>query len=686
MEIAHSAMQIRIGKRFIGLTARRTGAQSVTTLGGAGQFARNEWFATLQQRFRGREETMAGQNQFRLLCERRFLPFFLTQALGAFNDNVFKNALVILVAFLTAQLTVKDVNFYTNLAAGLFILPFLLFSATSGQLSDKFDKARLAQLVKVFEIGIMGIAFIGFHAHSIPLLLAMLFMMGVHSTLFGPLKYGLLPQVLDQRELTGGNGLIEMATFVAILLGTIAGTSLIRVDGIGAWLVGGTTIAIAIIGLLCARSLPRAAAPDPNLKLNWNPFSETWHNVAYIRTNRSIFLSCLGISWFWFYGSIYFTQLPNYTKVVLGGGPGVYTLILTVFSVGIGLGSVLCEKLSGHKVEIGLVPFGSIGMTVFGVDLYFAHPGSVGELNLGVAAMLAQPHVWRILIDLVLMAIFSGFFIVPLFALVQSRSDSARVSRVIAANNILNALFMVVAAIVSALLLNEANLSIPGLLLATALMNAAVAVYIYTLVPEFLLRFIDWVLIHTLYRIRAQGLENIPEEGPVLLVCNHVSFMDPLIIMGCVRRPARFVMYYKIFDIPFLKWVFKAAKAIPIAGAKEDAALMERAFAEVDKELADGNIVCIFPEGGITRDGSMQPFRPGVERILAARPVPVVPLALRGLWGSIFSRRDSTLGRLRLPRRFWSRIELVAGAAVPAPDARAAVLEEKVRALRGEAA
>ena len=629
---------------------------------------------------------MSEHNQFRLLRERRFLPFFLTQALGAFNDNVFKNALVILVAFLTVQLTVKDVNFYTNLAAGLFILPFLLFSATSGQLSDKYDKARLAQWVKVLEIGIMCVAFAGFLTHNIPLLLAMLFMMGVHSTLFGPLKYGLLPQVLDQRELTGGNGLIEMATFVAILLGTIAGTSLIRVEGWGAWLVGGATISIAIVGLFCALAMPRAPAPDPHLKLNWNPFSETWRNVNYIRTDRSIFLSCLGISWFWFYGSIYFTQLPNYTKVVLGGGPGVYTLILTVFSVGIGLGSVLCEKLSGHKVEIGLVPFGSIGMTVFGVDLYFAHPGSVGELNLGVAAMLAQPHVWRILIDLVLMAIFSGFFIVPLFALVQSRSDSARVSRVIAANNILNALFMVVAAIVSALLLNEANLSIPGLLLATALMNAAVAVYIYTLVPEFLLRFIDWVLIHTLYRIRTQGLENIPEHGPVLLVCNHVSFMDPMLVMGCVRRPVRFVMYYKIFDIPFLRFIFKSAKAIPIAGAKEDPAILERAFAEVDKELAAGNIVCIFPEGGITRDGTMQPFRPGVERILATRAVPVVPLALRGLWGSIFSRADSALGRLRLPRRFWSRVELVAGPAVPAAQASAGALEAKARALRGDGA
>jgi len=629
---------------------------------------------------------MAEHNQFQLLRERRFLPFFLTQALGAFNDNVFKNALVILVAFLSVRLSVADVNFYSNLAAGLFILPFLLFSATSGQLSDKYDKARLAQLVKVMEIVIMIAAGIGFLTNSIALLLAMLFMMGLHSTLFGPLKYGLLPQVLHDHELVGGNGLIEMATFVAILLGTILGATLIRIDGIGVWLVAAATVAIGVAGLLCALAMPRAAPPDPALKLNWNPFSETWRNLGYIRGNRVVFLSCLGISWFWFYGSIYFTQLPNFTKEVLGGGPGVYTLILTVFSIGIGLGSILCERLSGHKVEIGLVPFGSIGMTVFGMDLYFAHPGSAGALGRDVPAMLAQPHIWRVLIDLALMAIFSGFFIVPLFALVQTRSDPARRSRVIAANNILNALFMVVAAAISALLLNKAGLSIPGLLLATALMNAVVAIYIYTLVPEFLLRFVDWVLIHTLYRIGKRGLDNIPETGPVLLVCNHISFMDPLIILGSIRRPVRFVMYYKIFNIPVMKQLFRAAKAIPIAGKKEDPELMERAFAEVDKELADGNIVCIFPEGGITRDGTIQPFRPGLERILAQRAVPVVPLALRGLWGSIFSRRDSALRRARLPRRFWSRIELVAGTPVPPDQATAATLETQVRELRGDAA
>ncbi len=281
--------------------------------------------------------------------------------------------------------------------------------------------------------------------------------------------------------------------------------------------------------------------------------------------------------------------------------------------------------------------------------------------------------------DLMMIGVFAGFYIVPLFALVQQRSEPEQRSRIIAGNNILNALFMVVAAIMAMVLL-KAGLNIPQLFLVTALLNAVVAIYIYSLVPEFLVRFMTWILINTLYRLRVEGLEKIPEEGPVLIVCNHVSFMDPLIVGGSVRRPIRFVMYYKIFQWFGLNWFFRTARAIPIAGAKEDPAMMERAFAEVDRELAAGEVVAIFPEGGITRDGSVQPFRRGVERILQARPVPVVPIALRGLWGSLFSRRD----RLRLPRRFWSRIGLVVGDPIPPEQASAEYLEQRVKELRGD--
>lgn len=628
---------------------------------------------------------MSGTNQFGLLKERRFLPFFLTQTLGALNDNIFKNGLVILMAFLTVEFDQAKINHYTNLAAGLFILPFFLFSATSGQLADKFDKARLAQAVKILEIAIMLGACFGFLNHNVPWLLAMLFMMGLHSTVFGPLKYGILPQLLHRDELVGGNALVEMATFFAILIGTLLGAILIRVPGNGPWILSLTCIAVAVAGLGCALAMPRMQANAPNVRINWNPISETVGNLRYIKSNRTIFLSCLGISWFWFYGSMYFTQLPAYAKQVLGGSPDVYTLLLALFSVGVGIGSLLCEKLSGKKVEIGLVPFGSIGMTLFGVDLYFAKPDAAAMHSAaGLLEFIAQPYAWRAMFDLTMMAVFSGFYIVPLFALIQTRCDPARCSRVIASNNIMNAMFMVAASVIAVGLLNFAGLDIPQLLLATAIMNAVVAIYIYTLVPEFLMRFLSWILIHLFYRIRVEGVEKIPEHGAALIVCNHVSFMDPLIVAGIVRRPIRFVMYWKIFNIPVLNWIFRTARAIPIAGKKENETLMEKAFAEVDRELGAGEIAAIFPEGGITDNGEIKPFRPGVERILAQRPVPVIPMALRGMWGSMFSRHDSTLGRLRIPRRFRSRIALVIGDPIPPELATAAYLEQRVRELRGD--
>jgi 1-acyl-sn-glycerol-3-phosphate acyltransferase len=626
------------------------------------------------------------KNQFGLLRERRFLPFFLTQALGAFNDNVFRNATVLLIGF-EMGLSTEQITTYSNVAPALFILPFFLFSASAGQIAEMFEKTRVIRFVKLFEIAAMSIAAFGFLTHSATILLSVLFLMGVHSTLFGPIKYAILPQALRMDELVGGNGLVEMGTSLAILLGMMLGGTLIAAAGtIGPLLASIAVILIAVAGYLVCLGIPSAPASAPELRFNWNFFTETARAIGFVARNRTVFNAVLGISWFWFFGIVFTAQLPNYTKLYLGGTDGVYILALGLFSVGTGIGSLLCERLSGHKVEIGLVPFGSIGLTVFGVDLYFARPQLATLTGLDPWAFLVAPGNWRIALDLAVIGLFAGFYIVPLFALVQSRAERSQLSRIIAGNNILNALFMVVASVLSGVLLNVAHLSIPQLFLAAALMNAVVAAYIFTLVPEFLLRFIDWILINTLYRITPSNLQNIPDEGAVLLVCNHVSFMDPLIILGSVRRPVRFVMYYKIFETPLIKYVFRAAKAIPIASAKEDPQIMQRAFEEVDKELALGNIVCIFPEGGITRDGDIQGFRPGLEKILARRPVPVVPLALRGLWGSIFSRRDSALGRLRVPRRFRSRIELVAGVPFPAAQATATLLEAQVRALRGDAA
>jgi len=404
--------------------------------------------------------------------------------------------------------------------------------------------------------------------------------------------------------------------------------------------------------------------------------------MRYVAGNRTIFNAVLGISWFWFFGTVFTAQLPGYTQAFLGGGESVLNLTLALFSIGVGVGSLLCERLSGHKVEIGLVPFGSIGMTVFAVDLYFARPLATTLHGLGMGAFLAAPGSWRIVLDLILIGLFAGLYIVPLFALVQSRTERSELSRVIAGNNIVNALFMVLAAALG-LGLTALGFTIPQIFLCVAVLNALVAIYIYTLVPEFLMRFLSWILVSVLYRIKVEGLERIPDEGAALLVCNHVSFVDALIVGGVVRRPVRFVMYYKIFNIPVLRFIFRTAKSIPIAGHKEDPALLERAFEEVDRALADGELVCLFPEGALTRDGEIAAFRGGVEEILARRPVPVIPLALRGLWGSVFSRRDSALGRSRLPRRFRSRIALAVDTPVAPADADAATLEKRVSDLRG---
>jgi 1-acyl-sn-glycerol-3-phosphate acyltransferase len=623
---------------------------------------------------------MSGSNQFSLLRQRRFLPFFLTQSLGAFNDNVFKNALVALVTFVMVDLSDSDQTLLVNLAAALFIAPFFLFSATAGQLAEKYDKARLAQAIKLLEVAIMAVAAAGFISQHVEFLLAMVFMMGLHSTLFGPLKYSIMPQVLSTDELVGGNGLVEMGTFIAILSGSLLGSALIQVPGHGPWLVAAACVGLALAGLGTALAMPSVAPASPGVAINWNVFAETWRNLNYLRSNRTVFLAALGISWFWFFGSVYFVQLPKYAEQVLGSTGSTYQFLLAVFSVGVAIGSMLCERLSGHKVEIGLVPFGSLGMTVFGIDLYFAHPHLASTSGVALEQLLTQGWMWRLVFDLTMMAVFCGFFIVPLFALIQTRTERGHQSRVIAANNILNALFMVASTVLAIALLNLAGLSVPQLLLSIALLNALVAIYIYSLVPEFLWRFVAWLMVSLMYRLEVHGREKIPDEGAVLLVCNHVSFMDPVILMGAVRRPTRFVMYYKIFQIPLMKWLFKAARAIPIAGRKEDPALMQRAFAEVDRELAAGEIVGIFPEGGITRDGQLLPFRPGVDRILAARPVPVVPMALRGMWGSLFSRKD----RLRLPRKFRSRIALVIGDPIPPELATAEYLEQKVRELRGD--
>jgi len=626
---------------------------------------------------------MSQPGQYELLRQRRFLPFFLTQFLGAFNDNVYKNALVILVAFHAASLSRLDANTLSNLAQALFILPFFLFSATAGQIADKLEKSFLIRLVKLAEIAIMVLGALGLYWRSLPLLMTALFLMGLHSTVFGPVKYAYLPQHLEQEEIVGGNGLVEMGTFLAILIGTLLGGYLIA--GGSAAPVAVTVVALAVLGYLTSRWVPHSPAAAPELAINWNPFSETWRILQFMRGNRAVFLSVLGISWFWFLGALYLSQFPVYAKDVLFGTEEVVTVLLALFSVGVGVGSLLCERLSGRRIEIGLVPFGSIGLTLFGIDFYLASTGLPAHAAVGAADFLREPAHWRILADLALIGIFGGFYIVPLYTLIQTRSEASHRSRVIAGNNVLNALFVVGAAVLAIAML-DAGFSIPQLFLAAALLNAAVAIYIYTLVPEFLMRFLIWLLVHSVYRLDKSGLEHIPETGPAVLVCNHVSLVDGLMIAAASPRPVRFVMDQRIFKIPVLSFIFRTGRAIPIAPSREDPEALERAYDQIARALEDGDLIGIFPEGKITDDGNLNPFRPGISRIVGRTPVPVVPLALRGLWGSFFSRQGGPAMTKwgRIARRIHSRIALAAAPPVPAREATPEILHRIVLQLRGD--
>ena len=621
-------------------------------------------------------------NQYRLLGERRFAALFWTQFLGAANDNLFKFAFTLLATYHAAEWGGYDATRVGFIIAAIFIAPYILFSATSGQVADKFDKGNVMRFVKSLEIVIMAIAAYGFATHHAAALYACVFLMGCHSTLFGPVKYAYLPQHLSTAELTGGNGLVEMGTFVAILLGTMAGGILVSEMGPAA--VAWSCLAIAAVGRLASQFVPPSPSSEPDLRINWNPISETWANLRLAAKRQAVFNSLIGISWLWFFGSIFLTSFTPFARDVLHGDENVVTLLLAVFSFGIGGGSLLCERLSGKKIEIGLVPFGSIGMTLFAIDIWYSSSTLTATGMRGVGPFLADPQSWHVMADLFLVALFGGFFSVPLYALIQALAEPSHRARIIAANNIMNALFMCVASLMASALLSE-GLTLPELFLVVGLMNAAVACYIYMLVPEFLMRFICWLLIHTIYRLEKSGLENIPEEGPAVLVCNHVSFVDPLVVLAASPRPIRFVMDHRIFATPVISFVFRTGKAIPIAPAKENAKLLDAAYDEVSKALRAGELVAIFPEGRITDNGELYPFRSGIERIVERDPVPVIPLALRGLWGSFFSRKDGAA--FSKPHRLvglFRKIALVAGAPVAPSIATRELLQQTVQSMRGD--
>ena len=615
-----------------------------------------------------------------LLNSKRFLPLFVTQFLSAINDNVYKQSVLILLVFQAA--TLADGALYSNIAAGLFILPFFLFSGMAGQLAEKTEKSKLIRLVKLCEIPIMVIGAASILTQQVWLMLATIFFMGLQSTFFGPLKYSILPQHVAPNELTKANGLVESGTFVAILLGTIFGTYFIT-QTVGPVVISIAVLVLATLGYFSSRFIPVSEANEPNLHFTYNIFSST-KNVfkALNAQTESVGKSVLGISWFWLIGAIILTALPNYVKHVMGGDELVVTSALVVFSLSIAIGSLLCEKLSRSRIELGIVPFGAILITLFlyllsqepAIETYITPSENLLTLK---QVLNTGDMIWHF-IWMAGIGIASGFYTVPLYALIQQRTKESSRSRVIAANNVLNALFMVGSAILSIITLSVLKWHISSLLLLLAGLNLLISIYIYTKVPEFFLRFVIYILAICMYRVRTKGEVNIPSEGAAVIVSNHVSFVDWMFILAASPRPIRFMVFAPIYYSPALHWLFKMAKAIPINSEKTNPEAFKKAFDDVASALERGELVGIFPEGKLTSDGSIDMFRRGIERIIERSPVPVIPVHLGGLWGSMFSRK----AKWQLPRLKYSLVSVTAGEPIAADNVTADNLREQVLALK----
>lgn len=595
-----------------------------------------------------------------MFLTKRFFPYFVTQCLGALNDNIYKNVLLLMVTYSQIDSLPMSVDLFVNLAAGLFILPFFLFSAHAGAIADNMDKAKLIRRLKLIELVIMSCAATAIMTQSAILMLVLLFMTGTQSAYFGPVKYALLPQALKSDELVKGNAWVEMGTFLSILIGTLSAGLLLAVPN-GMLIASCIVITLSLLGFLSSVNIPSLPSKKSE-KVKFEPVTGLKKTLKLAQKQRGIWMSILAISWFWFMGATYLTQFPNFAREHLFADSTVVSLLLALFSVGIATGSWLCEKLSFNQVELGILPFGILGLTIFSADLLWAVPAieSFPSQYYDVQSFVAQSSHIRVMIDLFLVGVSGGVFIIPLYAFIQSRSEEGECAQSIAANNIMNALFMVASAAVSILVLSVLEFSIVELFAILAVGNFIVAIYVYRQVPEFTQRFVSYLLSHCLYRVSVTGRQHIPEQGAALIVANHVSYVDALILMGTSTRPVRFVMDKSISELPVLKYVFRHAGVIPICSPRKCAETYKRAFEQIEQALNNDEVVCIFPEGRLTSNGELGEFRPGVEKILKRTPVPVIPMALKGLWGSFFSHKNGHALTKR-PTRFWSRIEVNIG-------------------------
>ncbi|MDC0611342.1 MFS transporter [Vibrio sp.] len=614
-----------------------------------------------------------------LLKKRRFLPYFSTQFFGAFNDNIFKNTLLLFVAFAQTDELAISSSLFINLAAGLFILPFFLFSATAGVLADKLEKSALIRKIKLLEIVIMICGAVGFLTNSYVILLILLFLMGTQSAFFGPVKYALLPQHLKSKELVAGNALVEMGTFIAILLGTLTAGFIASAEH-SRIIAAGCVIVFALAGYVSSRSIPHAEAGDPNITFRFQPWKQTRQTLSISKQDKVIQTTLFIISWFWFLGATYLTQFPNFTKISLLGNEAAVSWLLALFSVGIAVGSLLCDRISFGRIEIGVVTLSSLGLSLFGYLLIESIPQDVTP-NTGFISFISNSTLWPLFSYILMIGVCGGLFIVPLYTLLQKRAKPAQRAQVIAALNIYNSLFMVGSAILGIVCLSVLEMSIPELFQLLAILNLIVFIYLMRKTPVYTLRVVLNLLLRIMYRIRFKGTVNIPESGPALIVCNHVSYLDALLLNIASPRLIRFVMEADYANFVLIRRLMRSAGVIPICA--DDAKMVKHAFSEVGKALEKGDLVCIFPEGKLTPDGSLQPFLRGVDIILRKNPVPVIPVGLLGVWGCYFSRSNGKACK-GLPRFKRHPLFINVGEAVPSEQADRKILKEKVAELLAE--
>ncbi|HTS31902.1 MAG TPA: acyl-[ACP]--phospholipid O-acyltransferase [Bryobacteraceae bacterium] len=538
-----------------------------------------------------------------------FHAFLWTQFFGAFNDNLYQ--MLVLQAAVEAGRSAGAVQI-------VYLLPFLLFSGYSGYLADVISKRTVLIGVKAFEILAMGVGALAIITGHMQMMLVVLFMMGLHSTVFSPAKYGIVPEILPDRDLSRGNAILEMTTLVGIVLGGAAGVFVFALWKGQAVRMALIPMAIALVGFLTSLRITRVAPSGATQKFRVNPYSEVVEGTRHLLHDRPLWLAVLGVAFFWSLGALLKPNLLLFGNEVLHAGELRSGLLLPFLSIGIGVGNMLAGRLSGDKVELGLVPLGSIIMGLSAIGI-FAFRTSYA---LSVAA-------------LVLVGIASGLFIVPLYAYMQQRSDDQEKGRVVATNNFYQTIGMLGASALIWALHDQMGIGADTLMLGAGIAVLLVTVYILTVVPDYFIRFSLWLLTHTIFRIRIVGSESVPFRGPALLVSNHMSYIDGFMIGACVQRFIRFMVWKPIYDLKPLNWFFRNTNAIPVLpGSRRD---VVESLQAARKALAEGHVVCIFAEGAITHTGNLLPFRRGLEKIVEKSDVPIIPVEIDRLWGSIFS-------------------------------------------------